>query len=335
MKTILINASAAKTGGALTILKTFLENLPKSGSRRYVVLSPLSNERNEANIGYIQISTQGIGTIFFTTLGILYYILKYKPKKVISFNNINTPFYPSRGITYFHQLKALKEYKDLKIKIYDFIITTFLKENTFIVQSELVKELFLKKYPIHPIKVISCWPGFSIPETVSLPPSISSIFNENTNRNIGLLPIAFNSLHKNVQILHSLEEFFQANNCIIISLFDEGSSPFKNHDVIINIGGVSREILFELYNRIDFLVFTSRDETVGLPVFEFMQTGKPAFVYQAPYAEGFYQQFSHPDNFILFGDEKAFKDLFLQKINTKATPFRYSEGEWNKINDLL
>ncbi|MEO9954656.1 MAG: hypothetical protein ABJF08_12770 [Nonlabens sp.] len=332
-KTILINASAAKTGGAETILKTFVKELEVRSEYDFVILSPIVFQSDFSHISFKLLKTNGFQIIYFTILGIRKYINVYKPLKVISFNNLNYLFINNMGVTYFHQAKALDStYSDFKIKVYRFIINKFLRKNLFIVQSEYIRNKFINSFNFDSNKVISSWPGFTIPETKKLP-----IFTKNTNfDHYGLLPISYSSEHKNVAFLNELKDFFVSEKLSVLTLLNKSNDIFDNDfENIQSIGAITRSEMFYLYENVDFLIFTSKDETVGLPIFEFLQTGKPAFVYAADYAIEFYNQFNKPKNFILYTDVEDFKILFLKNINVKAENYNYSRGEWNKILDTL
>jgi glycosyltransferase involved in cell wall biosynthesis len=331
--TILINASAAKTGGAETILRTFVQELENYPYYNFIVLSPVLFKESYANVQFDLVSTNGFRTVWFTILGVRKYIKKYKPKSVISFNNLNYIFKPELGITYFHQPKALEEgYKDSKIRIYRYVISRFLRKNKFVVQSDYIRHKFLKSYDFNPRNVITSWPGFIIPRTESI-----NLLNKNRAFSYyGLLPIAYAAQHKNVSLLKGLTGFLESKNILITTLLDKSNTVFDSDDKHIeSIGGVNRSQMFDLYKQVDFLIFTSKDETVGLPIFEFLQTGKPAFVYAADYAIEFFKQFNKPENLILFKDVEEFKTLFLQKISLNVNSRDYSEGEWHKIIKLL
>ncbi len=330
MKNILINASAAKTGGAETILRTFVDFLKTETNNKYIVLSPHQFNVTETHLEFITLETNGFKTIWFSILGIGKYVRHYKPEKIISFNNLNYIFKPRLGITYFHQPKALElGYADVKVKVYKFFITKFLRENTFIVQSQYIKKKFINVYSYNPKAVLSCWPGFIIPEVHD------KYNNLNKAVNNGLLPMAYAAEHKNIELLNKIIPFFEDEKIQVTTLLEPGSKVLKISPSIINIGPISRLKMFRLYNEVNFLIFTSKDETVGLPIFEFLQTGKLAFVYAADYAKEFHKQFNEPENFILFENEADFKRLFLQHKDIKAKPFDYSKGEWNKILQVL
>lgn len=330
---ILVNASASKTGGAETILRTFVQEIQNHPEYNFIVLSPISFNDNYKNVQFHYVSTTGFLSIWFTILGIGRYVNRYKPSSVISFNNLNYIFKPKQGITYFHQPKAIEHgYSDFKIQIYRFFISRFLRKNKFIVQSDYIKNKFIKSFDFHPSRVIASWPGFVIPkiETINTRIKSKGFFK------YGLLPIAYAAQHKNVSLLNDLSKFLETENILITTLLDPSNTIFKSsNEYIQSIGAITRLEMFNLYRQIDFLIFTSKDETVGLPIFEFLQTGKPAFVYAADYAIEFFEQFNKPENMILFSDGEEFKALFLQKIKIKAKPFDYSKGEWHKIFELL
>lgn len=336
MKKILVNASAAKTGGAETIIRTFVSEIPHDDNK-YIVLSPIKFEdfsfRN--NISFIYKSTSGFNTVFFTLIGIFYYVIRFRPKTIISFNNINYILSGARGITYFHQSKVLRDnYSDTKIIVYKTIIKLFLRRNNFIVQSELIKDLFLNKFPFLKSKTVASWAGFTIPKySVDTPAIIDSLRCEYSK--IGVIPIAYNARHKNISSLNSLSDFFKSENVCVISLLDPSDDTLINDEVYRNIGAVTREDLYALYNCCDFIIFPSKDETLGLPIFEFLQFGKPAFVYNADYAKAYSFQFNHPENFLLYNGPHDFEEKFIKYIETRVDKYNYSKGEWHKIFDLI
>ncbi len=334
MKTILINATAAKYGGAESIIRTFVDAIAENDNFHFYIISPLKFETNRSNITLIYKETHGIQTILFATVGILYHIFKLRADKVISFSNVNSVLFTKKGITYFHQSKALNNYNEIKLKVYRFLIKYVLRGNIFIVQSEYIKQLFKKKFNYADEQVISCWPGFSeqLPE---INKDIFQTIKKNKYNQIGIVPISYNAAQKNLILLEKLIPFFKTNNIKIISLLPSDSKMLSDTDVFINIGQIPRKELFGLYELVNFLIFPSKDETVGLPIFEFLQSGKPAFVYNAPYAINFYEQFNKPNNFILFETIQEFQNLYYYRVEETFIKVDYSQGEWNKIFNLL
>lgn len=334
MKSIIVNASGAKFGGAEAIVRTFVDCIKEDENVQFYIISSLKFENKSSNITYIHKETKGIATIFFATIGVLYYIFSLRATKIISFSNVNSILFTKKGITYFHQPKALKNYNEIKLKIYRFLIKKVLRENVFIVQSNYIKQLFEQEFLYSDEKVISCWPGFlkEIPEKNEY---IFQTIKKLKYNQIGIVPISYNAEHKNLNLLEQLTPFLKANKIKIISLLPSNSKILSDTDVFIKIGQIQRKELFALYELVDFLIFPSKDETVGLPIFEFIQSGKPAFVYNAPYAANFYEKFNSPYNFILFETIQEFQNLYPTRVNEKHIRVDYSQGEWNKIFNLL
>lgn len=335
-KVVIINAAAAKTGGAETIVRTCVENIKSATHIEFILITSLQFKELPGHIKQVSFETSGIKTLLFSIFGVYRFYKKYNASKILSFTNLNCILIPSKGITYFHQLKGLeKGHKDLKLKIYDILIKRFLNANIFILQSNYTRELFLRKFRVKENQVISSWPGFTLPNTIKLPRRFQNKLKCITSNSKGILPIAFPTPHKNVKFVEQLDSFFTNNNVKIITLFSQEDSIEENNNSFLNIGKTTREELFEIYKESDFMIFPSKSETVGLPIFEFLQTGKPAFVFSAEYAVKFYHQFNKPDNFILFKDAEDFKRLFLQYKDISVIPIDFSKGEWNKILQLL
>lgn len=61
---VLVNASAAREGGALTILNSYLES-KVNDNNEYIVLSPVRPNTNSKNINWHKACTFGFGTYFF------------------------------------------------------------------------------------------------------------------------------------------------------------------------------------------------------------------------------------------------------------------------------
>ena len=330
-KTIIVNASASKTGGAKTIVDTYVEYLVENETlNRYVIISPHIYDTSNENLTFIKKSTSNLSTILFTLFFVRAYCKKYNADKIISFNNINVLFSSIDKVTYFHQLKLLKgEYKEFKLKIYSLIIKYFLKNSIFVVQSPYVRKLFVQKFSN--AKIIVCWPGFSSPVHLELPDELKAELRSFKSKfgRVGLIPINYDARHKNIDlIVHNLNTFSKLNLGLVSLLSDPGR--FKDSENLVCIGAISRPILFALYEVIDFIIYPSLDETIGLPIIEFLQTTKPAFVFEAEYAVGIYEELNKPKNFILFNQENLVQNLN-NNINIKGDKVDYSIGAWHKL----
>jgi hypothetical protein len=294
-----------------------------------VIFCPLSFKDLPSHVKHIDKSTTGIETIFFATIGITKWIRTLQPIKIISFTNLNCILYPKLGLTYFHQFKLLESgHTDFKLKIYDVIIKVFLNKNTFILQTDHVLQAFVKKYPFSKNSTFHCWPGFTIPEpkTNEVNYIKSNLIHAQT-KTLGVLPIAHDTPHKNINLVQTLGDFFNHNKVQIATCLEMTAVS----DEFINLGTLSRKQLFNLYEQADFMIFPSLSETVGLPIFEFLRLGKPTFIYKADYAVKLFEQFDKPDNMILFEDVAQFKSLFLHNINKTFAPCDFSKGHWDII----
>ncbi|GAM73810.1 mannosyltransferase B [Vibrio ishigakensis] len=165
MKTIIINATGAKAGGAKQILLSCLMSIDQDemNNNKYIVLSPLVEEDialSSTNIELIRLSTSSIWTFLFSTFFVFLYALRYKSRTIISFNNVNA-FFLKRWFdltTYFHQLKAVESSEiDLRMKLIRKNIS-LLKGTTVIVQSHFVKKRFREYFGLN-YEVIVAWPG--------------------------------------------------------------------------------------------------------------------------------------------------------------------------------
>jgi hypothetical protein len=331
MKTVIVNATAAKTGGAQTILETFVDQIPNATQHQWVILTGLNISSLNSNVQVINKQTSGMLTFLFSTIGILWFQLRFRTRSVLSFNNVNSIFFPSHGVTYFHQLKALDpDNRELKTRLYQFVIKNFLTSNLFILQSPFVLDMFKQMFSSIQRDPIACWPGFTIPEETS---AVQVETSNIPSKKLAVLPIAFPTAHKNVTSLAAWSSFLKKQKITVITLFDDPVPQLESG--FQNIGSVNRIELFALYRKVDFLIFTSTKETVGLPIFEFLQTGKPAFVRRVQYSEYYYNFWDKPDNLFLYSSLSELSTLVEKHIDLQVVPKDYSQGEWHKIFEYL
>lgn len=108
-------------------------------------------------------------------------------------------------------------------------------------------------------------------------------------------------------------------------------------------GYLSREELTDAYGKASCLVFPSRIETWGLPISEFLPTGKPMILADMPYAHGSAAGASKVA-FFPVGDAEKLADLMQKIIEKKEHSFApvpvpefkapYAEN-WDKLFDIL
>ena len=333
MKTYLVIATGAKTGGALTIINLFLEWAATKDKYKFILIAPKVFLKKK-NITHIKISTSGITTIFFSLIVSIFYIIKYKPSIVISFSNLPiffSKFFKPKVYTYFHNLNLVFK-KNLKSKIYQFLIKYFSEE--VIVQTQyskkIVKSFFNKK--IHII-----WPGVMnhlkkkkklffkktvFAQSTYLFYPVTNIYNKN----------------KNFKFLIERSSFFKKNDIkIILPATSKLSSRQKNNDFLKFIGPLKIEKMYQVYKMCSATIFLSLNESLGLPIYESLSLGKPTFVFERPYIKENLRQFKKDRLLILFKEKEFEKKIIkylnsrnIEKIKNKPSKI-YINNNWNDI----
>ena len=298
---ILINASAAKYGGAKAIVEKFVSQTDFGDDEVYLI-GPKSISFENINVKKINVETNGIYSLIFSTVFILYYVIKYGSRKLISFNNLNLIFPVVERVTYFHMPHTFYK-KTVKHKIYRFVISKFLCRTRFVVQTNFVKDEFSRVFGFdHNVHVN--WPGCQKPDYngVSYPKLVKS----NCNKLKCLVPIMdTKSVHKNFRFL---EEKLANISGLEFDIFvtSEGGPELPS---VNYIGVQERSRLNEIYHEMDFMIFPSIFETVGLPIFEFSSLGKPVLVLERPYIEGIKTTVEFPSNIVLFDEADFFEKI--------------------------
>jgi hypothetical protein len=327
MKKILVNAASCKLGGARQIAEQFVRQ--NSDKYQLIVLAPRELNLELPSSQRINFETKGIGTLFFSLFGIIYYVMKFKPHSIISFSNINIFLPLVKRYTYFHNIKILTN-SALKYKIFRLVINLFLlKKNTFIFQTSYVDTKFREFYPtIH--SQIS-WPG------VSSPPQFCSSFKKISSKGYkAIIPYAYVNLpQKNFDFfqkfdwskIKNLSEILVVTNSML-------SAPFNN------VGSQSREGMNKLYESCDLLLVSSLEETVCLPIFEFACTGKPVLVLNAGYTCGLRNDLDLPKNIIFFDEvnfdvtlNNALNDYLANCLNNNSDLDVIINSHWPKLTN--
>lgn len=332
MKTFLIIATGAKTGGALTIINQFLEWAATKEKCKFLVIAPKIFIKKK-NIKHIKFSTSGINTAFFSLVGSIFYIIKYKPSIVISFSNLPiffSKFFRCKIYTYFHNLNIITK-KNLKSKIYQFLIKYFSEE--VIVQTIYSKKI-AKSFFNNKIHVI--WPGVTHHSKKKI-----FFFKEtgNTKPIYLFYPVTdIYSKNKNFKFLIERSSFFKKNNIkIILPATSQLSLRQKNNDFLKFIGYLKLEKMYQVYRMCSATIFLSLNESLGLPIYESLSLGKPTFVLERPYIKENLKQFKKDRLLILFKEKEFEKKLIKylnlnnnEKIKNKLSK-TYINNNWNDL----
>lgn len=323
---VLINATAAKYGGALTILNGFIESKERDKSNHYIVMSPIEPKKKYKNVTWIKKETSGLATLLFTLFTSWFYCKFYKCEKIVSFSNINTLFPLKYKVSYFHNI-LIFEGKGVKYFILRNIIKYLGKKSSvYIVQTSYVKKIFIEALGYgYNIKI--CWPGISIHAPQSK--ASNSYINKIDDGKLKILvPITnIHLVHKNFELVQSLADFLAGNSIVLIVTAD---SNLKLSNINF-IGMQSRDSYLALLDAVDATLITSTFETLCLPIFESLVKNKPVYVYDAPYVDGLFDDFGTIPGLIRFNNEESLK-LKLSNFSKVDIDFEgdvYSPANWD------
>lgn len=328
IKKIFVNASAAKSFGAKTILDKFVAEKGKEKDVIYVIASPVMPNRISDNQIWIEKNTHSFGTILYALLGSWFDSRKNGCQSIISFSNINSVL-PVAKITYFQNMLILNG-NEFKWRVIRWLLGLNLRSNKIIVQTPYVKEQFHKLFGLK-CKVEVCWPGiddFFLPGLDNRK-SPSTIKRSSTYKI--LVPIPDPALaHKNFSLVLKI-----AKKCldypiqfIVTSEMQETYKGVVSN--VIYVGKKDQSGYLALLDSVDATLVTSTLETVGLPIFESLSCNKYCFVFKQDYLKGIYDLFGDLEGILKFSDE----DEFIQAYLKAQAPFpklnsSFKDGNWN------
>jgi glycosyltransferase involved in cell wall biosynthesis len=212
--------------------------------------------------------------------------------KVFCFGNLpptlelNIPVY-----TYLQQtlyLDVPKEFsisQKLLLKIKSLVFSKLLKNTSFLmVQSNLMKDGFLKKYKFNSnnVLILPFYPN-------------EDLKDEEQNREIdSYIYVSAGSPHKNhLRLLNAFCKFYDetkrgklyvtVDSDIFISLGELIQQKINQGYPIVNLGFIKREQLIEQYNKTEYLVFPSLEESFGLGIVEAIECGCKVIGANLPY----------------------------------------------------
>ncbi|WP_336686223.1 glycosyltransferase [Chryseobacterium bernardetii] len=212
--------------------------------------------------------------------------------KVFCFGNLpptirlNIPVY-----TYLQQklyLNIPKEFslsQKLLLRIKSLIFSKGLKNTNFLmVQSNLMKNGFLKKYKFNSdnVLVLPFYPN-------------EDLKNEEQNRELAsYIYVSSGAPHKNhVRLLNAFCKFYDktkrgklyvtVDSEIFTSLGELIQEKINKGYPIVNLGFIKREKLIEQYNQTEYLIFPSLEESFGLGIVEAIECGCKVIGANLPY----------------------------------------------------
>ena len=370
-KIVFVNATAAIEGGALTILKQFLEGISIYSNENiyYYVFCSLEELKiyEKENIKIVN-SIKGkkwLDRIKWDLYGLKNWSRRkaIKADLIISFQNTGVKYYNDiKKLTYLHQSIPFSEgvkwnffnknermlwfYKN----IYKKIIKYSLKDNSYIVvQTEWMKNAITQQFKRNPAQVIVSKPNIN---RISIEEVANLKFKDNK---FHIFYPANNAMYKNHKlIINSLEYIKQTkpeiyNNIIIHFTFNRNLSDNRKA-VLINLiknlqvdehiryeGKISYERVLSFYKSCDLMVFPSYIETFGLPLIEAASFGMPILATDMDYAREVMGNYEG----VKFLDHKDSKlwakniiDLYSKRIKYEPYSINY-ETSWKDFFKLI
>lgn len=300
-KIIVVSAINFYEGGPLTILKECLEYLSKQMSNEYKIIALVHDTEllSIENIDYIEFKRSRrswLYRIYYEYIYFKFYSKRIKPHLWLALHDITpnvradiravychnpSTFYPFSLRTLWYSYKVCLFSLFYKY-LYQFNIH---KNNYVIVQQDWIRNEFKKMYGLDNIIV-------SYPEQRQLP---TLNIRANSRSKTTFIYPAFPRVFKNYEVIAEAARILFSEGCtnfeVLLTLSgDENKyarnivTKYKNIPTLSFIGIKPRNVISDLYQQVDALIFPSKLETWGLPISEFKAFDKPMIIADMPYA---------------------------------------------------
>ena len=370
-KIVFVNATAATEGGALTILKQFLEGIPEYSNKDELYYLFCSSEELKT---YERENIKIINNIkeknWLDRIKWDLYELKNWSKKnnikadiIISFQNTGVRYCKNiKQIIYLHQPipfavninwkffckneRLLWFYKN----IYKKLIRLTLKSNSYIVvQTEWMKNAVMEQFNWSSKKISVIKPNI---KNIAVEKISKINFN---NNEFHLFYPANSAVYKNHELIINAIKYIKDNkpeiySNIILHFTLEGTLNNSRSALLVNLikdlqvdeqikyeGKIPYERVLSFYKSCDLMLFPSYIETFGLPLIEAASFGMPILAAEADYARevmGDYEGVKFLDH----KDSKLWAENIIDVYNKriKYTPYNiHYETSWKDFFGLI
>ncbi|RZP98126.1 glycosyltransferase family 1 protein [Vibrio vulnificus] len=305
MNKTLINASAAREGGALAIVEEYVKHHDNDGVQ-YILLSPIKPKQLPSNFLWKYVETKGISTILFAIFFVVFYVKKYNATKIISFSNVNLFFTCIEKVTYFHNFLILNDASTRFVLIKECLKVFGKVRQRYIFQTRFVYSEFCKEIFVPSLYNIA-WPGVK-----SIVDGVDEKNNEllRVNGKIQVLvPIVdLNNKNKNIDLLYSVISRYGFSEIEFNVTAPPPNNSLGSFSNVKFLGKLSKEEYIEQLLLSNAVLVLSFYETVCLPIFEALSVGKLALVYERDYVKSFFDDFGEIKGLMTFIDIDDFKD---------------------------
>lgn len=365
METLFINATAARSSGALSILNQFVSHISSNDGNHYVLfVDPDYKEIvHQPNIKYIRVDTKSWRRrICWDEYGFQQYVHKngWQPSLIISLQNTGVRFdskipqliYYHQPFPVFHKQWSFFNKQErlffLYKHIYSWFVTRSIHTNvSFVVQIPSIKDAFLKRFSITEDKVYVI-----PPEVQAIDYAEVSLMQFADGKRHFIYP-ATPLLYKNHQLLLQALQLIKSRDVSLfkrirlhLTLHENNALGLKElacslgvDEAIVFEGVLPFQQLLSYYKSMDALLFPSYIETFGLPLLEAAGAGIAIVASDLPYAHdviGGYEGVS----FLNYEDAdvwaSAIETLCRQEKKVYSS-FQYpaDKGGWNDFFALI
>lgn len=336
---IVINATALDRGGALTILKQFINAVPNDElSYLIFVSSKITIENRHSNITLVKVDVKSfIKRFFWDAWGLKKYLKRNNINPIAGISLQNTNFRIGCDVpnfVYYHQpipfydvfwspLNAQQRLMWFYKHIYPFFVKLFINSKTEIfVQLKYIKYGFAKKinFPQDRIHIIT--PDINIPQVEEV-----NIVELERNK-INLFYPAMPYFYKNHKVIIDAISKLKTSNVVLYLTCNKEDLNYDFKDIVICFMGViSYEKVLHMYNKADALLFPSYIETFGLPLIEAASFGIPVLAADLPYSREVLKGYTGVQ-FLDFADS----DKWALSISKLEKEKRYKPFSFNGTN---
>ena len=373
-KIIFVNATATTEGGALTILRQFLERIATySNKNMYYYIFCSLDELGLYESKNIKVVNNIKGKKWLDRIKWDLYGLKNWSKKkdikadlIISFQNIGINYYKDVGqLIYLHNPIPFAEKFNWKLfdsnerslwfykNIYKRIIKITLKNNFHIVvQTEWMKNAVIEQFKWNPKKISVLKPNIKNIPVAKIPiidfkdnifhifyPASITIYRKFKNHELIINALKYikdykREIYDNLIVHFTIDKNLKNNRDIKIIKL---MKDLKVDNHIRFEGKMIYERVLSFYKSCDLMVFPSYIETFGLPLIEAASFGLPILVADLPYAREVIEEYKGA-KFLDYKDVKLWAesiiDLNNKKIKYKSYNTTYKKS-WKYFFELI
>ena len=356
MKMIVVNATALRSGGALTILHQFIQST--QNDKNYLVfVHPSVDLQSKENIRIIKIDrTSFLSRILWDFSGLNKYLSKYQIRADVVVSLQNTTVRVNQKcsqVVYLHNIIPFSNYpfrwyKKAELKLilykyfYSFFIFLYADRNTkYIVQSEWFKNVLVKR-EISSANIQVAAPNM-LPKR-EYNPTKQVVDSEYVNAFYPASALEYKNHIEIVKAIIYLKEHYVLHKPFKVYFTVSSDNSLKLKDFIKNhnldsnfvfLGDLTYDDVMSFYRDVDLVLFPSKLETFGLPLIEAATLNKKVVAIDMPYSREVLKGY---DDVIYckVNDSKSWADGILQILQKKSNKTSFSsKNDWPKVHKFI